>query len=351
MFLISSQTVAVSPVDIMVDKNRFSIVSWELQNLPDKWVHRILGKQPDLSAEGQLELAEQFFTSPELRDPDSKRVVEEIIETEISATIFQEDLGTFPAVDMALSPPPTVLVLSPRDRIERIFDVLLIPGLKDEDRRRLEDMILEQENLSAIVENTGGLAVYPSVVIDDAGLYNSFVITAHEWIHHWLFFKPLGRAFWDNSTMTTLNETVADVAGKEIGRKAYASFTLVEELLEQSTSHSPDGFHFQKEMRITRLKSEDLLNSGDILGAEEYMEERRLLFAENGYQLRKLNQAYFAFHGSYATSGASISPIGSYVEELRKCSLSLKDFLDVASGFGDYEDLVVHVENLKCSQN
>ena len=351
MFLISSQAVAVSPVDITVDKNRFSIVSWELQNLPDKWVHRLLLKQPDLSAKQKLEVSEKFFTSPELRNRNDKRVVEEIIETAISETIFQEDLGTFPAVDMALSPPPTVLVLSPRDRIERIFDVLLIPGLKDKDRKHLEDMILEEENLSAIVENTGGLAVYPSVVIDDAGLYNSFIITTHEWIHHWLFFKPLGRAFWDNPTMTTLNETIADVAGKEIGRKAYASFTLVEELPKERIAQSPDGFHFQKEMRITRLESEDLLNSGDIRGAEKYMEERRLLFGENGYPLRKLNQAYFAFHGSYATSGASISPIGSYVEELRKCSKSVSEFLDVASGFGDYESFVTYVEDLRCSQD
>ncbi len=348
MFLISSQVVTVSPVDMAVDKNQFGIVSWELKNLPDKWIHRLLAKDSDLSAEQKLALAQQFFTSPESRNPDSKKVVEEIIETAISETIFEERLSRFPAVDMALSPPPTVLVLSPRDRIERIYDELLIPGLQDEDRKHIEDMILEQEDLSAIVENTGGLAVYPSVVIDSAGLYNSFIITAHEWIHHWLFFKPLGRSFWDSPTMTTLNETIADVAGKEIGRKAYTSFSLVEELPGEGIAQNLDGFDFQKEMRITRLKSEELLNNGDVYGAEKYMEERRVIFEKNGYPLRKLNQAYFAFHGSYATSGASISPIGSYVEELRNCSKSVKDFLEVASGFGDYESFVNYVEGLGC---
>ena len=41
------------------------------------------------------------------------------------------------------------------------------------------------------------------------------------------------------------------------------------------------------------------------------MEERRLLMVEHGYPIRVLNQAYFAFHGAYAESPASSSPIGA----------------------------------------
>jgi len=52
---------------------------------------------------------------------------------------------------------------------------------------------------------------------------------------------------------------------------------------------------------------------------------------DSGYYIRKLNQAYFAFHGTYADSPTSVSPIGAELEKLREQSLSLKDFLNKAA--------------------
>ncbi|MCZ7674510.1 MAG: hypothetical protein M5U34_48980 [Chloroflexi bacterium] len=49
--------------------------------------------------------------------------------------------------------------------------------------------------------------------------------------------------------------------------------------------------------RATRRLVDELVTDGDIEGAEAYVEARRRLFVENGYQIRKLNQAYFAFYG------------------------------------------------------
>ena len=54
------------------------------------------------------------------------------------------------------------------------------------------------------------------------------------------------------------------------------------------------GFDFRTEMRLTRVRADELLAAGQIAEAEAYMEQRRLYFWENGYRLRKLNQAYFA---------------------------------------------------------
>jgi hypothetical protein len=49
-------------------------------------------------------------------------------------------------------------------------------------------------------------------------------------------------------------------------------------------------------MHVTRLTVDELLAEGKIDEAESYMEERRRIFWDNGFQhLRKLNQAYFAF--------------------------------------------------------
>ena len=46
-----------------------------------------------------------------------------------------------------------------------------------------------------------------------------------------------------------------------------------------------------------------------IVAAEDYMEQQRRYINSNGYGIRKLNQAYFAFYGAYADSpGAMFGP-------------------------------------------
>jgi hypothetical protein len=57
------------------------------------------------------------------------------------------------------------------------------------------------------------------------------------------------------------------------------------------------------------------------------MEEVRQELAEGGIFIRRINQAYFAFHGSYGDAPQSSSPIGPKVAELRESSDSLRDFL------------------------
>ena len=92
-------------------------------------------------------------------------------------------------------------------------------------------------------------------------------------------------------------------------------------------------------MRITRLYVDRLLAEGRVEEAEAYMEARRREFVANGYPLRVLNQAYFAFHGSYGTSPASTSPIGPKLERLRELMPDLKTFLETVRVFNSVEDL------------
>ena len=79
------------------------------------------------------------------------------------------------------------------------------------------------------------------------------------------------------------------------------------------------------------------------------MESRRQIFVENGYRIRKLNQAYFAFHGAYAdrpggAAGASEDPVGSAVRKLRNQSPSLAVFLNRISWMWSYEQLQAAVD-------
>jgi hypothetical protein len=51
-----------------------------------------------------------------------------------------------------------------------------------------------------------------------------------------------------------------------------------------------------------------LLAEGKVEEAEQAMEAKRQFFAENGINIRKINQAYFAFYGSYADSPSPATP-------------------------------------------
>ena len=92
-------------------------------------------------------------------------------------------------------------------------------------------------------------------------------------------------------------------------------------------------------MSETRIKVDTMLALGQVDEAERYMEARRLVFVDHGYSLRVLNQAYFAFHGSYGTSPASTSPIGPKLERLRKLTPDLLTFLQAVRGITSVEEL------------
>jgi hypothetical protein len=92
-------------------------------------------------------------------------------------------------------------------------------------------------------------------------------------------------------------------------------------------------------MRELRLEVDRLLAEGKVAEAEALMEERRRFLADHGYFIRRINQAYFAFHGLYADTPASSSPIGPKLEELRRRSDSLGDFIHTAAGITSEADL------------
>ena len=104
-----------------------------------------------------------------------------------------------------------------------------------------------------------------------------------------------------------------------------------------------EDFHFNDAMRQTRQRAEELLGQGKIEEAEAYMEQRRQLMAAHGYYIRKINQAFFAFHGSYATSAASVSPIDGQLRELQSRSESVEDFIKTVARFSSYQEFEDHL--------
>jgi hypothetical protein len=99
------------------------------------------------------------------------------------------------------------------------------------------------------------------------------------------------------------------------------------------------GFDFYGELCNTRNTVDTLLLLKNVAEAEAYMERRRLEFAEHGYYIRKLNQAYFAFYGCYANQPGFENPIGVDLRNLRDRSPSLAAFVQLASSFNSRDDL------------
>jgi hypothetical protein len=243
---------------------------------------------------------------------------------------------SFPPLFFKLEEPPNLLVVSPRDRIDRISDILLQPNTSLQEEVDIEARV-DKLGVSSLVVPLGGLATYPSFVADDSGLKSAIDATTEEWVHQYLTFQPLGFLYLLDTTgisrnydVATIDETVASMVSKEIGALVYKKY--------YSTQGSDDGQvanpeldFFNQEMREIRKAVDEYLAQGQIDQAEQFMEAKRQYLASRGYYIRKLNQAYFAFYGTYADSPTSISPIGSELKELRSKSASLKDFMATAS--------------------
>ncbi|MFM7175580.1 MAG: hypothetical protein ACKO4U_21415 [Caldilinea sp.] len=295
----------------------------------------------------QLAILEKELTQLRAAQQEVRPAVEAILEAQISAEVRAAGLTfwgqAFPPVWFTFTDPPKKLVVSPRGRILTSYYAMLRPDLLPERRESIEQAILADDNLSAYITNIGGLGAYPTQVVDRAPLEWVLTTVAHEWVHNYLTLHPLGIHYNNTPELTLINETVAEIVGNELGQRAlekqYPAYALADRRSEQTEPAERSAFDFNREMRHTREIVDQYLALGRIADAEAYMEIRRLLFVENGYPIRKLNQAYFAFHGSYGTRAAATSPLGSQLIELRSLTPDVKSFLEAVRGLTAAEQL------------
>lgn len=287
--------------------------------------------------------------------------VEAIVQDQVADLLVDDGFAflgeAWPPVMMHMTPLPSILIVSPRDHIERIYGIPLVHGLSALEQDGLEQRVYNELDLSALVVPIGGLGIYPAMVFETGSINHLVDVTAHEWAHHWLAPYPITFKYGTDASVRTINETVASIVGKEIGalviERYYPEYVPPPEQAQTAEQpaapEEPPAFDFRAEMAETRLEVDKLLAAGKIGEAESYMEERRQRFVENGYPIRKLNQAYFAFYGAYADEpGASGGdPIGPMLLELRSQSPSLRDFMETVATVGSLEDLQEIVEQLK----
>lgn len=306
--------------------------------------HKIADRRATLTTSSDPEVQEALDSAIDERAEIENRV-EQILEERVSAALRSLDIPAdlpifdgfapvWPPVAVELGEPPHVLAVSPRERIDLLESDLLDPDLTTEELLRAEAEH-DDQRFSALVEDTGGVGTYPSNIRHRSSYSDLLQTVAHEWAHQYLAFYPLGFNYFDDNELRTLNETVADVIGEEVGARGEDMFPLDEPALRpvQAT------VDFRETMRALRLEVDDLLAAGHIEAAERRMEEVRQELAEDGIFIRKINQAYFAFHGSYGGAPQSSSPIGPKVAELRGSVATLRDFLRLVQDVTSEGDL------------
>jgi hypothetical protein len=328
----------------------FEFISWEADAIWSKIVQFTLGEERYLSASEWHDIVidynhlmddisreedevQRIFSDPTIADPmqasselraelaqkrseqaGMQSLVEAILQDQISAELRAEGFAiggeVIPPVLFRFSPIPCGLIISPREVIRVDANIQLIPGLPLETQIALEQEAESKLGVSALVVPFGGLGTYPTMIMETS--WTNWVVeaVAHEWTHNYLTLTPLGLGYDASADLRTINETAASLVGKSIGARViqhnYSELALPD-------SPAPSGkalaapalaFDYQHEMYVTRVEADRLLAEGKIDEAEQYMEQRRQFimahFAEHGHTIRRLNQAFFAFYGTYA---------------------------------------------------
>ena len=315
-------------------------------------------KDPKLESKSLIQKRDGLARQIKLYGP----VAESILQRQVSAILYELQLTTagqpIPPVLYHASPLPFALIVSPRNVIRQDANISIIPEFTIEEMIALEDTVSSRLNVSALVEEVGGIGTYPTMVQETDDLNWLAEVIAHEWIHNYLTLRPLGINYDTSPELRTMNETSASLAGKEIANAVIARFypervpppppvSTGQPAVETPVPQLPPAFDFRNEMHITRVHVDELLAAGKTDEAEAYMEQRRLFLWDNGYQIRKLNQAYFAFHGAYADEpggAAGNDPVGPAVRALRDKSGSLHEFINRIAWFTSYEQLQRTIE-------
>ena len=373
---------------------RYSVSRWEVSNLPAKWVNIAHGfaRGRRLDRAQRLEVVDEYMEATRLAWRQERRLegiqasvggasaggggrerieaardhlrehtasrdslrplAEEIVEAELDAVLIDAGLGSrfgllFPPVDLSFEEPPTVLNMSPRDHIKVVGQVFMAPDVPPLERDRIEREILDRYDLSAFVDNLAGLSTYPTIVSDQATLRSVLRTAVHEWLHVYFLFKPLGWHYWVSPEMSSLNETVAELAGNELGDAVFVRMggDLTVAQSRYLPRHEVYPF-FTQEMRETRRTVDELLEQDRVEEAEEYMKQRWWRLRLGGWRLRKLNQAYLAFRGRYAEGPSSVSPIGPQVRALRAAHPDVASFIKTVERVSSHREFLDLLEGM-----
>ena len=354
--------------------DRFDLVRWERNSLAGKWLFLLGAPLRDDPAPD--EAIARYFAAP--ADSAERARLEAAVEAalagRIDAALRTRGLrgalaipgSVFPPVNLELTQPPRVLVESPRSIIQRSrttllrADLLLADAVEIERTREAAD-----PDRSALVVASGGVAAYPAIVSSGASYGETVSTAAHEWTHHYLLLTPLGRHYFASRDATTINETVADIVGEEIGAEVIARWgdptrpaaatravpsatpSVPQPTPPQPTPPQRRGPDASAVLRDLRREVDAMLAAGQVTAAEARMEAVRLQLWDGGYRIRRLNQAYFAWYGTYAARPDAVDPLGGQLREIRDRAGSLAAFVRIIQDVTSRAEVVAALDRLR----
>lgn len=375
----------------------FDFTGWTARAAAVRWEQLASGEVSYLDEETRIDIVREYFqltrdirqveaaislvfSDPEIENPEmeagdlietrdglqEQRVqiqgeAESIMAQQVAAVLAEDGIGFLgapvPPVSFHITDTPYALIVSPREVIRQDASIQLDADLSLEERAALEDQVEEAQDVSALVVPTGGIGIYPTMVLESTSLPWILEVISHEWTHNYLSLRPLGMKYSASNDLRTMNETTASLIGREISRRVleryYPDLLPPDVIPGAGESQEPvePVFDFHAEMRETRVTVDAMLEEGEIEEAEQYMEQRRAFFWENGYAIRKLNQAYFAFHGAYADTpgggAAGSDPVGEAVRALWRTMEDPVQFLRRMSWMDSKEDLAEAVQEIR----
>ena len=435
-------------VTLIVRDHVFDYVNWEVNALATKTAQTLWGVHPFMDEADRsqavrdymVDLAEArrlegevtaMYTNPDISDPDRdsaelraerdalrddlksrQALVEAILEGQVAAVLIDEGFGVLgqllPPISMHFTQVPNLLIVSPRDEIR--FDVSInLDPLPIDEIAALEGQIDAEQDVSSLIVPLGGIALFPAMILETTNISWAIETFAHEWVHHYFFFFPLGLNYFAENfagEARIINETAADIFGKEIRDLVLARYypELMSEAGEALTLNTLIGtanlpistgepinlpalfaqgepFDFGVEMNETRVTVDNLMRAihllerkadmletagdagtqaeilrafadGLVMQAENYMEVRRQVFYDNGYAIRKMNQAYFAFYGGYQGGIPGIGGedlIGPAVRDILAFSPDVHSFIVAMRGITSREGLLALRDDLEIS--
>ncbi len=365
-------------VEAIAAPYRFSVAAWELAHLPPRiggWINPAddaeardtapvelyfdLGRQLRAAeyhlarvcagaASGDAASLEEAIDDIMRQRTALAPEVTAVIEAQITAVLLDLGMGNdhrslTPPPGFVMEAPPGLLIVSPRESIRTLETITLKQQIGDPDREAIEAQV-DALGVVSLVLDLGGIGTtYPAFVTDRGGLAFTVATALEEWLHQYLVFKPLGQRYAAyllglnrDHDVATLNETFAGIVSEEIRDLVLARFYGGR---AAPAPRDPAAFDFDAAMRQTRRTVDTMLAAGEVDRAEAYMFQRRDYLEAQGYYLRKLNQAYFAFHGRYADAPSSVDPLGDELRAFRAEFGEISEFIAVVAALQSRDEL------------
>ncbi|MBP7601874.1 MAG: hypothetical protein KA750_11030, partial [Thermoflexales bacterium] len=303
-------------LDRLLAGQSFDFVAWIADAVAGKLGHELIAPQVGMSETARIEFVRDYvrrisalkrldtdinrlYVDPKTPDPalasadmraqrDRARadlvarqeLAESILQEQIEGALRDEEFAlggqVMPPLRFKMTQLPHVLIVSRRDRIERIDQRELQVGLTVDQFDSIERSTEKRFNISSFVTAIGGLGAYPTMLPETPSLPFIIDTAAHEWVHNYLLFRlaPVAVNYGDDPVSRIINETTAVIVQREIGAQVLKRFYPeaardidmggAQAGLAADLAPQPAPFDFNAAMRETRLRADELLAAGQI---------------------------------------------------------------------------------------